>query len=97
MGKYFNKLPKPWQEAINFVIADTFGDDPAYAQVVEAWRESEAEVELQSELDPEPSEEDRKDYQAHLIWFKSGWAEALKRVPRGRGVKAEKEGGRKGR
>ena len=83
MGKHFDKLPKPWQEAINWAIADTFGDDPAYAQVVEAWRESEAEVELQFELDPEPSEEDRKDYQAHLIWFKSGWAEALRRKTAG--------------
>ena len=81
---FFEKLPKPWQEAIIDSIYSH--DDGEHPEIAAAYREELAGVLLEFELTPKPSKKDYQIFSSNYGYFCDGWIAAVGKLAPGSGT-----------
>ncbi len=84
MKSYFEKLPKPWRDAIDGAIASV--DANERPEIAIAYREIEARSLLDLVLGPKPDEPDIEDFGTAYVNFSEGWRAALKTFEKDQGA-----------
>jgi len=72
--KTFETLPPTFQEALRYLVADTYGEE--HKDATDAWLAWEASVLHDFDMAPPPDENDKTTWSFELIAFVRGWLAA---------------------